>query len=82
MAAVDITLVRPSRTPFAYRLPILGAIAREWTEGDPDFPLYLILALVSIWGMAILFFGLPALYLPAVVAAPLMVVMLILISRG
>ncbi len=69
-------------TPFAYRLPILGAIAREWAEGDADYPLYLILALVSVWGIAITLFGLPALYLPAVVAAPLMIVVLIAISRG
>lgn len=69
-------------TPLAYRLPLLGAIAREWAEGDDDFPLYLVLALVSIWGIAIVFYGLPALYLPAVVAAPLMILVLIGISRG
>jgi hypothetical protein len=81
MASADASL-HSTRTPFAYRLPIFGAIAREWTEGDADFPLYLILVLVSVWGMAIFFFGLPALYLPAVVASPLMVAMLVLISRG
>ena len=70
------------RTPFAYRLPILGAIAREWAEGDADFPLYLVLALVSLWGIAIFNWGLPALYLPAVVASPLMILMLVAISRG
>ncbi|PTW98851.1 hypothetical protein [Pararhodobacter aggregans] len=81
MASADIA-VPNARRSFAYRLPILGAMAREWTDGDPDFPLYVILALVSIWGIAITLFGLPALYLPAVVAAPLMVVMLVLITRG
>ncbi|PWE27147.1 hypothetical protein [Pararhodobacter marinus] len=69
-------------TPFAYRLPILGAILRELAEGDRDYPLYLIVALMAIWGIAIVFFGLPALYLPAVVAAPLMMVVLVLITRG
>lgn len=81
MASADIA-VPNTRRSFAYRLPILGAMAREWTDGDPDFPLYVIVALVSIWGMTILFFGLPALYLPAVVAAFLMVIMLVLITRG
>lgn len=80
MAAADPDLA-PS-TPFAYRLPVLGAIAREWAEGDPDFPLVLILALVCLWGIAIMTWGLPALFLPAVFAAPLMIVVLILISRG
>ncbi|MCB1361448.1 MAG: hypothetical protein H6899_07900 [Rhodobacter sp.] len=69
-------------TPAVYRLPIFGAIAREWAEGDADFPLYLILALVSLWGIAIFTWGLPALYLPAVVASPLMILVLVAISRG
>ncbi|MFN4099366.1 MAG: hypothetical protein ACK4GT_06280 [Pararhodobacter sp.] len=79
MASADISL---TRTPAVYRLPILGAIAREWAEGDPDFPLYLILAILGVWGVAIMLFGLPALYLPAVVASPLMLGVLFLISRG
>lgn len=79
MASADIAL---ARRPAVYRLPILGAIAREWAEGDADFPLYLILALVSVWGLAIVTWGLPALYLPAVFASPLMIVVLVAISRG
>ncbi|MBN8290815.1 hypothetical protein JI664_02445 [Rhodobacter sp. NTK016B] len=69
-------------TPVAYRLPLLGAVLRELAEGDADYPLYLIVALLAIWGIAITFFGLPALYLPAVVASPLMIVVLVMISRG
>ncbi|MCW1404183.1 hypothetical protein [Pararhodobacter zhoushanensis] len=79
MASADLSY---TPAPAVYRVPLLGAIARELAEGDADYPLYLILALVSIWGLAIFFFGLPALYLPAVVASPLMVVVLVAISRG
>ena len=81
MAVAELPYSRP-RKPFVYRLPILGPIAREWTEGDRDFPLYLILALVSIWGLAIFSWGLPALFLPAVFFSPVMLVILVLISRG
>ena len=79
-----MALADPQTTarPLSWRLPILGPILREWTEGDVDFPLYLILALVSIWGIAILTWGLPALYLPAVAASPLMLLVLVAISRG
>ena len=79
MASADMSY---TPAPAVYRIPLLGAIARELAEGDDDYPLYLIVALVSVWGLAIFFFGLPALYLPAVVASPLMVVVLVLISRG
>ena len=72
----------PHRTPGAFRVPILGAIAREWAEGDPEFPLYFILALVSAWGCAVLIWGLPALYLPAVGLAPLMLLGLVALTRG
>ena len=65
-----------------YRVPVLGRLVREQTEGDPDNPLYLILALVSLWASAVVIWGLPALYLPAVALAPLCLVMLVLITRG
>jgi len=78
MALADIR----TATPLAYRLPVLGALAREWAEGDPDFPLVLVLALVSAWGCAIAIWGLPALYLPAVAAVPVMLATLVALTRG
>lgn len=68
--------------PLIYRIPLLGRIAREQVEGDPDNPLYLVLAVLSAWGCAILVWGLPALYLPAVAIAPLCLVALVAITRG
>lgn len=79
MALAEPTL---TRSPLFYRVPLFGPVARELAQGDADYPLYLIIALVAIWGIAISLFGLPALYLPAVVASPLMIVVLVAISRG
>jgi len=76
------TLAAQSREPFIRRLPLLGPIARELAEGDADFPFYLLIALLSAWGCAFMLWGLPALVMPALVAAPLMLLVLVLITRG
>jgi hypothetical protein len=81
-SATDVPARQSDRTPFVYRIPVLGAIAREWAEGDKDFPLMLVFALVSLWAVAVVFFGLPALYLTAVALVPLMGVLLVLITLG
>lgn len=70
------------RESLVRRIPVLGAIARELADGDADFPLYLLAAVLSAWGCAIVLWGLIALVMPALVAAPLMLVMLVLITRG
>jgi hypothetical protein len=67
---------------FLYKIPILGRIIREQTEGDPDNPLYLILAMFCLWMSAVLQWGILVLYLPAVFLAPICLIMLVLISRG
>mgnify|MGYP001349946590 CR=1 FL=1 len=68
--------------PLIRRIPLLGPIARELADGDADYPFYLLAALLSAWGCAFMFWGLPALVMPALVAAPLMLVVLVLITRG
>ncbi len=79
MAATDKSV---SATPMIYRVPVLGGIAREWAEGDKDFPFLLVFALLSAWACAVFIWGLPALYLPAVMLAPGMLVMLVVLTRG
>lgn len=79
MATLDPT---SSPRPLIWRVPVLGAILREWAEGDEDFPMMLVIAVVSLWGVAIMTWGLPALYLPAVAFVPVMFTILILITRG
>ena len=71
----------PAR-PVLYRIPVIGWILRDLREGDEDNIWYLLAALVSLWAIAIATWGLPALYLPAVAAAPLCLVMLVVITRG
>jgi len=71
-----------SREPFIRRLPVFGPIARELAEGDADYPFYLLAAALSAWGCAFMVWGLPALVIPALVAAPLMLIVLVMITRG
>ena len=72
----------PAGTPLAYRLPLFGRIARELAEGDADNKWYLLVAILSAVGAAVLTWGLPALVVTAVAAVPLCFLMLVLITRG
>ena len=73
---------RSRREPFIRRIPVIGAIARELSEGDSDFPFYLALAAGSAWACAAVIWGLPALVLPAVALAPAVMFLLIALTRG
>lgn len=68
--------------PIVYRIPVIGAIAREWAEGDPDFPIAFALTLLLAWVCAVALWGLPALVLPALAAVPVMFLFLVLITLG
>jgi hypothetical protein len=68
--------------PLIYRLPVLGRIVREVADGDADNKWYLLVALLSLLVLAVATWGLPALVLTAVVAAPLCILMLVLITLG
>jgi hypothetical protein len=65
-----------------YRVPVIGWIARDLIEGDADNVWYLLAAILCLWIMAIMTWGLPALYLPAVIAAPLVLLLLVVITFG
>ncbi|WP_201157412.1 hypothetical protein [Rhodobaculum claviforme] len=65
-----------------YGTPILGRIAHEVIEGDRDNKWYLAVAVLTLWVLAGMTWGLPALVAPFVLAAPLCLVMLVAISRG
>lgn len=64
-----------------YSLPLLGRITRELRD-DANKYLFLLLALIGLWGVSIFFWGLPALYLPMVALSPVCVAMLVLLTRG
>ncbi len=75
----------PKLTTFeriVFRLPGLGRIWKEVSYGDEDNIYYALATFFSLWGILVMLFGLPGLYLPAVALVPIMFVILILISRG
>ncbi|NIZ14503.1 hypothetical protein [Phaeobacter sp. HF9A] len=75
----------PKLSPFeriVFRLPLIGRIWKEVSYGDAHNIYYAIASFVSLWGILVMLFGLPGLYLPAVAMVPVMFVILVLISRG
>ncbi|GLP85971.1 hypothetical protein [Tritonibacter mobilis] len=65
-----------------FRVPVLGRIWKEVSYGDEGNIYYAIVTFISLWGISIMLFGLPGLYLPALALVPVMWIILILISRG
>ncbi len=63
-------------------VPVLGWIARDLLHGDKNNIWYLLVALLSLWAIAVMTWGVLALYLPAVAAVPVVMVILLLITRG
>lgn len=65
-----------------YRLPVVGWMAKDVAEGDRANLYFALIAFISLWGISVLTFGLPGLYLPALALVPVMFVILIWISLG
>ena len=65
-----------------FAIPVLGWMARDVVFGKSDNIPYAIIAIVSIWAMAIGTWGVVALYLPMVALVPVMFLLLVLITRG
>ena len=65
-----------------YAVPVIGRIAREVIEGDADNKWYLAVALLSLWILAGMAWGLPALVVPFALAVPMCLVMLVALTRG
>lgn len=84
--AMSIVSQTPPSAPLFQRvlfaIPVLGWIARDVTHGDENNIYFAIVALVSLWGISTLTFGLPGLYLPALALVPVCFFMLIWISLG
>lgn len=65
-----------------YRVPILGWMLKEAISGPTTAKVLFITNILMIWLLAILYFGYPAIILPALAAVPLMFVALIIITLG
>ncbi|WP_299663615.1 hypothetical protein [uncultured Ruegeria sp.] len=79
-------LEMPQRLPLWQRLlfaiPLFGWMARDAANAEADDWYYTTGAIFSMWGCSTLLFGLPGLYIPALMMVPVMFLILILISRG
>lgn len=67
---------------FMFRVPFVGRIAKEVTYGDDHNIYYALAAFLSGWACLVMLFGLPGLYLPAVMLVPVIFALLLLITRG
>lgn len=65
-----------------FRLPLLGRIYKEVAYGEADNIYYALASFISAWGCAVLLFGLPGLYIPAVCLVPVVFSVLVLITLG
>lgn len=74
---------RPSRARRAfYAIPVIGWIARDLVEGGSDNIYYLLVAVLSLWAIAVMTWGLPALALPAMALVPAIIATLVLLTIG
>ncbi len=82
MSAIEM----PGRLPIWQRLlfavPLFGWLAKDAADAKGADWGYTAAAIFSMWGCSALLFGLPGLYIPAVMMVPVMFLILILISRG
>ncbi|RVT87210.1 hypothetical protein DXV76_03780 [Rhodobacteraceae bacterium CCMM004] len=76
----------PPATPWPTRLllhvPLIGWMARDVAFGDRANLYFALVALISVWIMAVMTWGVLALYLPLVAFVPAMFVILFLITWG
>ncbi len=65
-----------------YSFPVLGWLLKDAVKGGPTALLWFIFNIIAVWLIAIAYFGLPALIVPALVAVPVIFVVLILLTMG
>jgi hypothetical protein len=63
-------------------LPLIGRIAREVAEGPADNKWYLAVALLTLWILAGMSWGLAAVVMPFLLAVPFCLAMLVALTRG
>ncbi len=69
-------------TEMIYRVPLFGWMLKEAVQGPTTAKVPFVVNLLLMWLLAIVAFGYPAIILPALVAVPVMFVVLILITKG
>ncbi|MFY2826185.1 MULTISPECIES: hypothetical protein [Ruegeria] len=82
MSAIEMPRRLPIWQRLLFAIPVFGWLAKDAANGEAEDWYYTAAAIVSMWGCSALLFGLPGLYIPAVMMVPMMFILLILISRG
>lgn len=73
---------RPRSKNILLSIPVIGWILRDLMYGDKDNIWYLIGGGLCLWALSVIKWGVLGLYLPAVAAVPVIMVLLLLITFG
>ena len=65
-----------------YAIPFIGWIARDVAYGTEDNIYYALVIGLTLWVLSVMKFGLPGLYFPALFLVPVVMLVLILLTRG
>ncbi len=82
MAATDMPRRLPLWQRLFFAIPLFGWMAREVAYGDEENLFWAAIALIAMWGCSIMLFGVPGLYIPALMIVPVMWVLLVLMAWG
>lgn len=63
-------------------IPVVGRMTREVTEGDADTKWYLAVILLTLWVFAGMAWGMAAVVLPFLLAVPMCLAILVVMTRG
>jgi hypothetical protein len=80
--AIALPAPRPLWLRLFYMIPVFGWIARDTVEKGEENLYYGFALIVSLWGIAILTFGIPGLFIPALAMVPVIMAMLVVIAWG
>lgn len=65
-----------------FSIPLIGWMARDAVYGREDSVYYALIAVLSVWAIAVMQLGIVALYLPMVALTPVCLLVIIGITRG
>ena len=65
-----------------FAVPLVGWLIRDALLGHDDAKTYFLVNCLVVWALSILAFGYPAAMIPALIAVPIVFIILIVITRG
>lgn len=72
----------PAWQRILFAIPVFGWMAHDILHRGADNIPYALVTLMTLWLLAILQFGLPAVFLPALAVVPVCLLLLVLLTRG